>query len=73
MAKARKLVELIPLDADIALGASGIKAEARRRKAAKGFSLIDGVGLATARSRGLGMLTMDHEFDGFDDVTVIPR
>lgn len=72
-AKAMQVVELIPLSADIAIAASALKAEARRRKSGKEFSLIDGVGLASARSRGVPMLTMDHEFDGFHDVTVIAR
>lgn len=73
VAKALQLVELIPLDAEIAIAASNLKAEARKRKAGKDFSLIDGVGLATARSRSLPMLTLDHEFDGFADVVVIER
>lgn len=73
VAKALDIVELIPLDADIAVHASHIKAEARRRKAARDFSLIDGIGLATARSRGMPMLTLDAEFDGLDGVTVLRR
>ena len=71
--KALQIVELLPLDADTAVLASDLKAEARRRKNGKGFSLIDGVGLATARTRGLPMLTMDAEFDGFEGVTVLGR
>ena len=65
--------ELLPLDADTAVLASDLKAEARRRKNGKGFSLIDGIGLATARTRGLPMLTMDAEFEGFEGVTVLGR
>lgn len=72
VAKALQIVELVPLDADIAVQASRLKAEARQRKAGKEFSLIDGVGLATARSRGMPMLTMDNEFAGFSDVTILP-
>lgn len=68
-----QFIELIPLDAGIALQASALKAEARKRTSGRDFSLIDGVGLASARSRGLAMLTMDHEFDGFQDVTVLER
>lgn len=66
-------VNLIPIDASIAFTASELKAEARKRKSGRDFSLIDGIGLATARSRGMPMITMDHQFDGFDDVTVIER
>jgi len=72
VAKALQVVDLIPLTPDIAVAASAIKAEARRRKSGRDFSLIDGIGLASARSRGLPMLTLDHEFDGFRDVTVLP-
>ncbi len=71
--RALRFVDLIPLDLDIAVAGSAIKAEARKRKSGRDFSLIDGIGLATARSRGMPMITMDHEFDGFDDVTVIDR
>lgn len=73
VAKAMQFVDLVPLAAGIAIEGSAIKAEARKRKSGRGFSLIDGIGLATARSRRMPMITMDHEFDGFDDVTVIER
>jgi predicted nucleic acid-binding protein len=70
---ARTIVDLVPLDADLAIQASALKAEARRRKAGRGFSLIDGIGLASARSRGLRLLTFDAEFEGFPDATVLRR
>jgi predicted nucleic acid-binding protein len=73
VAKALQIVDLIPLDARVAVQASSIKAEARKRQTGKEFSLIDGVGLASARSREMGMLTMDNEFAPFLDVTVIKR
>lgn len=73
VARALQMVELIPLTSDIAVVASAIKAEARQRKSGRDFSLIDGIGLASARSRGLPMLTMDHEFEGFADVTILDR
>ena len=69
--KAMEIVELIPLDASLAIGASSLKAEARARPTGRDFSLIDGVGLATARSRGLPMLTLDREFLGLPDATVL--
>ena len=71
--KALQIVELIPLDWEIAVAASNLKAEARKRKVGKEFSLIDGVGLASARSRGLPMVTLDREFEGFPDATVVHR
>ena len=67
------VVELVPLDAAIAVQASQIKADARKRREARDFSLIDGVGLASARSRGLPFVTTDPEFVGFPDAIVIPR
>jgi predicted nucleic acid-binding protein len=70
---ARKIVELVPLDAGIAVQASELKSEARRRPAGRAFSLIDGVGLASARSRGMPLLTLDAEFDGFPDAIVVAR
>ena len=73
VAKALQIVELIPLDWEIAVAASNLKAEARKRKVGKEFSLIDGVGLASARSRGLPMVTLDREFEGFPDATVVHR
>ena len=65
--------DLVALDAQIAVAGSAIKAEARKRKSGRDFSLIDGIGLATARSRRMPMLTMDKEFEGFPDVTIISR
>lgn len=71
--RALDLVDLVPLDAAIAVEASALKAEARKRKAGRDFSLIDGVGLASARSRGLRLLTFDAEFEGFSDVVILRR
>src|SRR5687767_1242818 len=45
--RAREILELAPLDTEIAVEASNLKAEARRRRASRDFSLIDGVVLAT--------------------------
>jgi predicted nucleic acid-binding protein len=71
--QALDLVDLVPLDAAIAVEASALKAEARQRKAGRDFSLIDGIGIASARSRGLRLLTFDPEFEGFPDAVVLRR
>lgn len=71
--KAREILEVIPLDPEIAVAASDLKAQARRRRSAKDFSLIDGIVLASARAKGQAVLTLDSEFDGFDDVRVLSR
>ena len=73
VAKTLSIVEMVPLDTAIAVAASGLKAEARRHRAGKAFSFIDGIGLASARSRGLRFLTLDADFDGFADVVRIAR
>lgn len=69
--KARGILELVPLDADIAVQASALKAEARSRAHSRDFSLIDGVILATARTIGQRLLTRDKEFRGFSDAVIL--
>lgn len=71
--QARELVELIPLEAEIAVEGSNLKAQARKSKVGRDFSLIDGIILASARAKGQRVLTLDAEYSGFDDVTVLPR
>lgn len=73
VARAKTLVELVPLDADIAIEASRLKAEARKHRGSQNFSLIDGITLASARSCGMRMLTLDKEFRVFPDVVVLER
>jgi predicted nucleic acid-binding protein len=64
----RRLVDIVPVDEATAILASELKGEARRHRAGKNFSLIDGVALAAARIRGQGLLTMARDFAMFDDV-----
>lgn len=73
MEAAARLLEFIPLAPELAVQGSALKSEARARPSGKDFSLIDGVVLASARSRGLRLLTFDSEFEGFPDVTVLRR
>lgn len=73
LAKAQEIAEFVPVDSGIAIEASNLKAEARRRRHGRDFSLIDGIGLATARARGLRLLTLNPEFAGFEDAVVLRR
>jgi predicted nucleic acid-binding protein len=73
VSRAQVIAEFVPVDQAIAIEASRIKAEARKRAHGKDFSLSDGVGLATARSRGLRFITLDPEFAGFPDALVMKR
>lgn len=66
-----RVVEEIPVHRDIALLASALKSEARRTRAGRNFSLIDGIVLATARSLGQRLLTTAREFSPFPDAVVV--
>ena len=70
---AMQVVEFVPLTPEIALAASEIKAEARTRPNGTSFSLVDGMILASARSKGQRLLTLDPGFAGFSDVTVLSK
>ena len=59
----KKLANVVPLDEEICLEGSKIKAE-RRRAGYKDFSLLDGLILAAARSLGEELLTFDADFSG---------
>ncbi len=71
--RATDIVQLVDVNADIAVEASRLKAQARRRQHARDFSLVDGVIIATARTLDQRVLTLDREFSGFDDAVVVPR
>lgn len=68
----RRLLEIVPVDAETALLASELKAEARRHRMARNFSLIDGVILASARRRGQRLLTLAREFSVFPETVLFP-
>ncbi len=66
----KELARIVPLDERICLDASEIKH--RRRDAGRGdFGLVDGIILATARSIGQSVLTLDEDFIGENDCAVI--
>lgn len=66
----KEFARIVPLDERICLNASEIKH--RRRNAGHGdFGLIDGIILATARSIGQRVLTLDTDFSGENDCLVI--
>lgn len=63
--------EQVPLTMDVAIEGSRIKAQARKRAHSRDFSLIDGILLASARSAGVELVTLDRDFEGFDDCVVV--
>jgi predicted nucleic acid-binding protein len=66
----KELARMVPLGERICLDAAAIKQ--RRRKAGHDdFGLIDGIILATARSIGQRVLTLDVDFEGEADCLVI--
>lgn len=69
--RASGFLELIPVDVEIAVAGSSIKAEARKRPSSRDFSLMDGIVLATARAKGQRLLTMDEDFRGLEDVVMV--
>jgi len=66
----KELARMAPLDEQICLDAAAIK-HRRRKDGYKDFGLIDGLILATARSLGQRLLTIDEDFVGEDDCLVI--
>ena len=70
VAAVKEMARIVPLDERICLDAAAIKQ--RRRKAGHDdFGLMDGIILATARSIGQRVLTVDEDFAGEDDCLVI--
>lgn len=70
-ARVRAMVEVVPVETNVAIAASALKGEARRHRDTRDFSLLDGVVLATARSKGQRLLTTDPDFLHFDDAIVL--
>ncbi len=66
----KEMARVVLLDEKICLEAATIK-QRRRQAGHDGFGLIDGIILATARSIGQRVLTLDRDFAGEDDCTVI--
>lgn len=65
-----QMVTMAPLTKEICLEAAAVKF-AKRKKGVSGFGIIDGIILATARSLGQGLLTLDSDFSGELDCTVL--
>jgi predicted nucleic acid-binding protein len=66
----KEMARIVPLNQGICLDAAAIKR--RRRKAGRNdFGLVDGIVLATARSIGQRVLTIDEDFAGEDDCVVV--
>ncbi len=66
----KEIVHLIPLNEDICVEASKIKAAMRKQRIAK-FSLMDGLILASSRYIGQTLLTLDTDFRKAEDVIII--
>jgi predicted nucleic acid-binding protein len=60
---------ILPLDDEIAEVAGRISAE--RRPRVNGWGLVDSIVLATARARGLKVVTGDEHFRGLDEAVMI--
>jgi predicted nucleic acid-binding protein len=66
----KEMARVVLLDEKICLDAATIK-QRRRQAGHDDFGLIDGIVLATARSIRQRVLTLDRDFAGEDDCTVI--
>jgi predicted nucleic acid-binding protein len=65
----RTKTTVAPLDDEIAEAAGRISAE--RRQKVKGWGLVDSCVLATARARGLNVVTGDDHFRGLSEAVMI--
>ena len=65
-----QMESVAPLTREICLEAAGIKFT-KRKNGVKGFGIIDGIVLATARSLGQSLLTFDTDFAGEDGCVVL--
>lgn len=65
----RTKTAVLPLDDEIAEAAGRMSAERRRR--VKGWGLVDSCVLATARAKGLKVVTGDPHFEGLNDAVMI--
>ena len=66
----KEIARMVPLDEEICQNAAEIKQ--RHRKAGRNkFGIIDGIILATARSLGQHVLTLDEDFAGEKDCVIV--
>lgn len=66
----KKISNIIPLDEEICLEGSKIKAE-RRKRGHRDFGLLDGLVLAAARSLDEKLVTFDKDFSGESDCLIL--
>ena len=66
----KEIANIVPLDEEICLEGSKVKAE-RRRSGFRDFGLLDGLVLAATRSLGEKLLTFDKDFSGEKDCIVL--
>jgi len=72
MIMVKEFADVAYLDENICKEAARIKMK-RRSEGDSGFGLIDGIILATARSIGQRLLTLDRDFGGEDDCIILER
>jgi predicted nucleic acid-binding protein len=68
----KEFAEVIPLDESICREAAKIK-KRRRKRGHKGFGLIDGIILATSKSVGQKLLTLDTHFSKETNCIVLEK
>lgn len=67
---AKSLAQILPLDESVCQKSGGIKL-AKRKAGDPDFGLIDAIILASARSIGQKLLTLDGHFEGENDCAVL--
>ncbi len=66
----KEITRVVQLDEQICIEASSVK-QRRRASGRADFGLLDGIVLATARSLGQKMITLDPDFAGESDCVVL--
>ncbi len=65
----RRRSTILPVSVDVALSASKLKNELRKRRTK--FGISDGIQLATAKQEGAMLVTSDSDFKGLENVLLI--
>ena len=60
---------VVPIDEELGIEAGRLHAQ--RRRSVKGFGMVDAVILATARRKGVRLVTGDDHFAGLSDVDIL--
>src|SRR5579875_3721318 len=68
----KQIAQVVQLDEDICEISGALKLE-KRRSGSSDFGLIDAIILASARSIGQRLLTLDSHFEGEDDCVILGK